>query len=173
MEAKANEQMSDSMPLPAFPDELLLALTVCNGAAAHVDTAKHAVLSAIAAYGQTCAAAAIQEERVSREAYPVSVVRYNGRSKVHEYRMSDGSLRKMQEKDALLAAANYANSLARYKAEVEALRKQLALGHGLVAVGEIVAAHPVHGWHMHEYMPWNEIGAGTILYAAPAGEKLV
>lgn len=33
-------------------------------------------------------------------------------------------------------------------------------------VGEIVAADPVHGWHMHALIPWEEIGAGTKLYRA-------
>ena len=34
-------------------------------------------------------------------------------------------------------------------------------------VGVIVADDPVHGWYMHALKPWNEIGAGTKLYATP------
>lgn len=33
------------------------------------------------------------------------------------------------------------------------------------AVGVIMAADPVHGWHMKELKPWDEIGEGTQLYA--------
>jgi hypothetical protein len=36
-----------------------------------------------------------------------------------------------------------------------------------VPVGVIVAADPVHGWHMRALKPWDEIGAGALLYAAP------
>lgn len=31
----------------------------------------------------------------------------------------------------------------------------------------MVADDPVHGWHMQALKPWDEIGAGTKLYAAP------
>lgn len=37
-----------------------------------------------------------------------------------------------------------------------------------VPVGEIVANDPAHGWCMKALKPWNEIGEGTLLYAAPA-----
>jgi hypothetical protein len=33
-------------------------------------------------------------------------------------------------------------------------------------IGEVVANDPVHGWHVRVFKPWNEIGAGTKLYAA-------
>jgi hypothetical protein len=33
-------------------------------------------------------------------------------------------------------------------------------------VGKVVANHPVHGWHMEALKPWNEIGDGTLLFAA-------
>lgn len=36
----------------------------------------------------------------------------------------------------------------------------------LEVVGKIVANDPVHGWHMQALKPWDEIGDGTVLYAA-------
>lgn len=60
---------------------------------------------------------------------------------------------------------------------VDALRKlatQPAQAPAGEPVGEVVADHTVHGWHMQALKPWNEIGAGTKLYAAPvanAGQK--
>jgi hypothetical protein len=38
---------------------------------------------------------------------------------------------------------------------------------GTAPVGVIVANDPVHGWHMKALKPWDEIGDGTLLFAAP------
>jgi hypothetical protein len=39
-------------------------------------------------------------------------------------------------------------------------------------VGEVVANHYLHGWHMKAYIGWDKIGAGTKLYThPPQGER--
>ncbi|KLU20354.1 hypothetical protein EOS_41565 [Caballeronia mineralivorans PML1(12)] len=45
------------------------------------------------------------------------------------------------------------------------LAKREPVGADARPVGKIIADDPVHGWHMEPLVPWEEIGADTLLYA--------
>lgn len=63
--------------------------------------------------------------------------------------------------------ADQVRAYARQAIAADRASRQVANKAEVEPVGVIVADDPVHGWYMHALKPWNEIGAGTKLYATP------
>ncbi|TCK39691.1 Ead/Ea22-like protein [Paraburkholderia sp. BL8N3] len=85
-------------------------------------------------------------------------------SRIQEIRALRAEMAELRKSraDALLDAERAREERNRVGVEI---RRELLMAHGLEEVGVVVADDPVHGWHMHATKPWDEIGAGTELYA--------